>query len=424
MADRSSDALNISTRHGLGEAATMVVILAFVMNLMSRGMGETFAVFLLPIESEMGWTRATLAGIYALYMGAHGLAGIVVGWFVDRVGPRAVYTGGLGLYGLAFSLAQFGTVPWHFYLTTGVIAGVAMTAIGMTTATVLITRWYQGLRARQLSPAISITYAGMGAGVMLWIPVTQILIDSIGWRQTYRVLGLILFAGAVVVYLLPWQRLSRPTDPGLSTTSKAGAGSHTSGGSDLRSALRTPVFWSLFTILFVTAVAIYLVSPQMVAYLVSVGFGATTASLAFSGHGFLTVFGIAGTGWLAGQYGSKRIVTMSYAMTITGIIGLATLMAFPVLILLALAIVPLGLSQGSRGPIVSAQASRVFAGRGLGAIYGAMTMGVGLGGMIGTWLSGVLYDLSGGYAPAYALSVMCALIGVFVFWRIRDPALR
>ncbi|MEC9328627.1 MAG: MFS transporter, partial [Pseudomonadota bacterium] len=119
--------MNISTRHGLGEAATMVVILAFVMNLMSRGMGETFAVFLLPIESEMGWTRATLTGIYALYMGAHGLAGIVVGWFVDRVGPRAVYTGGLVLYGLAFSLAQFGTVPWHFYLTTGVIAGVAMT---------------------------------------------------------------------------------------------------------------------------------------------------------------------------------------------------------------------------------------------------------------------------------------------------------
>ena len=117
-------------------------------------------------------------------------------------------------------------------------------------------------------------------------------------------------------------------------------------------------------------------------------------------------------------------MTLSYAMTITGIIGLATLMAFPVLILLALAIVPLGLSQGSRGPIVSAQASRVFAGRGLGAIYGAMTMGVGLGGMIGTWLSGVLYDLSGGYTPAYVLSVMCALIGVFVFWRIRDPALR
>ncbi|GIS89192.1 MAG: hypothetical protein CM1200mP18_19020 [Gammaproteobacteria bacterium] len=48
-----------STRHGLRETATLVVILAFVMNLLSRGFGETFAVFLLPIESEMGWTRTT-----------------------------------------------------------------------------------------------------------------------------------------------------------------------------------------------------------------------------------------------------------------------------------------------------------------------------------------------------------------------------
>ena len=158
-------ALNPPTGHGLTQAATMAVILAFVMNLMSRGMGETFAVFLLPIESDMGWTRATLTGIYALYMGAHGLAGIIVGWFADRLGPRVVYVGGLGLYGSAFLLAQFGTAPWHFYLTSGVLAGVAMTAIGMTTATVLIARWYQGQRAAQLSPAIAITYAGMGAGV-------------------------------------------------------------------------------------------------------------------------------------------------------------------------------------------------------------------------------------------------------------------
>jgi MFS family permease len=177
-------------------------------------------------------------------------------------------------------------------------------------------------------------------------------------------------------------------------------------------------------ILFVTAIAIYLVSPQMVAYLVSVGFGATTASLAFSAHGFLTVFGIAGTGWLAGKYGSRRVATLSYGMTITGVIGLAVLMAFPLFILMALAIIPLGLSQGSRGPIVSAEASRVFAGRGLGAIYGGMTMGVGLGGMIGTWLSGVLYDLSGGYMPAFMLSVLCAVAGVFVFWGIREPARR
>ncbi|HIF80011.1 MAG TPA: MFS transporter [Gammaproteobacteria bacterium] len=404
------------TRHGLRETATLVVILAFVMNLLSRGIGETFAVFLLPIESEMGWSRTTLAGIYAIYMGAHGLAAVVIGWFVDRVGPRVVYTIGLLAYGLAFLLAQFGTEPWHFYLTTGVMAGIAMTAIGMTTATVLITRWYHGPRARQLSPAIGIAYSGMGAGVILWIPITNQLIEMLGWRETYRTLGIILCVLAVIVYVLPWSKLQ------LTPLPLSRFGSVLGGSKDghLRAALKTKMFWLLFVIMFITAVAMYLVGPQMVAYLVSVGFDSTVASLAFSINGFLTVFGIAGTGWLARYFGMKRVATISYAMSITAVILLACLTVLPVMALLALAILPLGLSQGARGPIVSVQASQAFSGQGLGAIYGAITMGVGLGGMSGAWLSGVFYDVTGGYVLSYSVSVVCALAGVGLFWMMRE----
>ena len=404
------------TRHGLRETATLVVILAFVMNLLSRGIGETFAVFLLPIESEMGWSRTTLAGIYAIYMGAHGLAAVVIGWFVDRVGPRVVYTIGLLAYGLAFLLAQFGTEPWHFYLTTGVMAGIAMTAIGMTTATVLITRWYHGPRARQLSPAIGIAYSGMGAGVILWIPITNQLIEMLGWRETYRTLGIILCVLAVIVYVLPWSKLQ------LTPLPLSRFGSVLGGRKDghLRAALKTKMFWLLFVIMFITAVAMYLVGPQMVAYLVSVGFDSTVASLAFSINGFLTVFGIAGTGWLARYFGMKRVATISYAMSITAVILLACLTVVPVMALLALAILPLGLSQGARGPIVSVQVSQAFSGQGLGAIYGAITMGVGLGGMSGAWLSGVFYDVTGGYVLSYSVSVVCALAGVGLFWMIRE----
>ena len=404
------------TRHGLRETATLVVILAFVMNLLSRGIGETFAVFLLPIESEMGWSRTTLTGIYAIYMGAHGLAAVVIGWFVDRVGPRVVYTIGLLAYGLAFLLAQFGTEPWHFYLTTGVMAGIAMTAIGMTTATVLITRWYHGPRARQLSPAIGIAYSGMGAGVILWIPITNALIEMLGWRETYRTLGIILCVLAVIVYVLPWSKLQ------LTPLPMSRFGSVLGGSKDghLRAALKTKMFWLLFVIMFITAVAMYLVGPQMVAYLVSVGFDSTVASLAFSINGFLTVFGIAGTGWLARYFGMKRVATISYAMSITAVILLACLTVLPVMALLALAILPLGLSQGARGPIVSVQASQAFSGQGLGAIYGAITMGVGLGGMSGAWLSGVFYDVTGGYVLSYSVSVVCALAGVGLFWMMRE----
>ena len=92
----------------------------------------------------------------------------------------------------------------------------------------------------------------------------------------------------------------------------------------------------------------------------------------------------------------------------------------PVMALLILAILPLGLSQGARGPIVYVLVSRAFSGQVLGAIYVAMTMGVGLGGMSGTWLSGVFYDVTGGYILSYCISVVCALMGVGLFWMIRE----
>jgi len=173
-------------------------------------------------------------------------------------------------------------------------------------------------------------------------------------------------------------------------------------------------------IMFITAVAMYLVGPQLVAYLVSVGFDSTVASLAFSINGFLTVFGIAGTGWLATHFGMKRVATVSYAMSITAFLFLICLSMNPVMILLVLAILPLGLSQGARGPIVSVLVSRAFSGQGLGAVYGAMTMGVGLGGMSGTLLSGVFYDMTGGYILSYCVSVVCALTGVGLFWTIQE----
>ena len=99
---------------------------------------------------------------------------------------------------------------------------------------------------------------------------------------------------------------------------------------------------------------------------------------------------------------------------------LGCLTVLPVMALLALAILPLGLSQGARGPIVSVQASQAFSGKGLGEIYGAITMGVGLGGMSGAWLSGVFYDVTGGYVLSYSVSVVCALAGVGLFWMIRE----
>ena len=323
---------------------------------------------------------------------------------------------GLLLYSAAFFLAQFATVPWHLFVTTGVVAGVAMTSIGMTTATVLLAAWYSGELERFRPMAISVTCAGLGAGVILWVPIAHILIEHSGWRTAYLWLGVATLSLTGIVYVLPWDPLARPL---LNRKEKT----HTPIRLDRKAILiivGQPTFWALFGVLFLTAIAIYAISPQLVAYLVASGFGKTIATMAYSFAGMMALFGIATTGWLASRFGSRRVATVTYAMTIMGLLGLSLLMHSPHLMLLCAAILPLGLSQGSRGLIVSTLVSRLYPATSLGLVHGAITMGVGLGGMVGASLSGLLVDLTGGYSASFAIALMAGGLACSLFWWVKD----
>ena len=86
-------------------AALGVLAAAFAFNLVGRGSGETYTVFLLPLEREFGWSRSQLTGVYATYLLVGGLLAPFVGTLFDRIGPRAVYLGGLGCAAAAYLLA-------------------------------------------------------------------------------------------------------------------------------------------------------------------------------------------------------------------------------------------------------------------------------------------------------------------------------
>ena len=263
--------------------------------------------------------------------------------------------------------------------------------------------------------AISVTY-GLGARVILWVPIAHLLIEHSGWRTAYLWLGVATLSLTGIVYVLPWDRLARPL---LERQEKTHSPIHL----DRKAILiivGQPTFWALFGVLFLTAIAIYTISPQLVTYLVASGFGKTIATMAFSVTGMMALFWIATTGWLVSRFGSRRVATVTYVMTIMGLLGLSLLMHSPHLIFLCAAILQLGLSQGSRGPIVSTLVSRLYPATSLGLVHGAVTMGVGLGGMVGASLSGLLVDLTGGYSASFAIAVMAGGLACSLFWWVKD----
>jgi fucose permease len=106
-------------------------------------------------------------------------------------------------------------------------------------------------------------------------------------------------------------------------------------------------------------------------------------------------------------------------------VGIGCLMAVAAVPSLALVVgfvVLFGGNQGARGPMVATLAARLFGGRGLSAIYGAITTGLGFGGAIASYASGWLHDLTGGYVASFAMAMTLAFLGMLPFWLV--PELR
>src|SRR5262249_7460591 len=102
-----------------GAAAGAVLAVVFVLHLLGRAAGETYAVFLLPLEREFGWARSQLTSVYSAYLLVGGFIAPLVGLVFDRLGPRVVYPAGLLALSTAFFLASTLGDLWQFYVFIG-----------------------------------------------------------------------------------------------------------------------------------------------------------------------------------------------------------------------------------------------------------------------------------------------------------------
>ena len=385
-----------------------LVFFCLIMAAVGRGMGDTYAIFLLPLSQDLGWDRSNIASIYAVYIGAMGVFSPLSGYLFDRFGSRFIYVFGILCLGADYWAAGNLTSLWHFYLALGLLTGLGASLIWQVPAQSLVSRWFD----RHLGTVIALVYAGYGFGILILAPIAQILIDNYGWRLTYQQFGVVFLCLVPIILLIPWKVIERgaPNNPRRTSTGRA------EGGHTLRSAVKLPVFWIMFAIYFLTAFAIFGVSVQSVAYLVELGFGELEAAGAFGLAGMLSFAGMFLTGVAADKFGNSLVATISYFLTISGVLGLAALQFFSYEGLVLLWIIPYGLSMGARGPIIATLMAKLFSGKGLGAIYGMIMMGQGLGAGLSAWCGGLIYDFTDGYNLMFCISVVSALICIALFW--------
>jgi len=248
------------------------------------------------------------------------------------------------------------------------------------TGSLLVSRWF----GPRLPAALAVVASSAGAGVLLLVPLAQILIDHAGWRGAYHVLGGAMLAGAVPLLLLPWRRIGAGSG-GRSVPARPDDDAWTLG-----SALRHHAFWALFSIFFFTGAGMFAISAQVVTYLVEAGFPPLQAATAWGFSGVLLVAGMLTVSWLDGLLGRRRAILLAYGLTISGILMLWWLSRHPSIWLLAGFLLCFGSTMGSRGPLVAAAAMSIFRGKRVGTIMGTISIGAGLGAAIGSWAGGLI----------------------------------
>jgi MFS family permease len=403
------DTRRTATRTGLA-----VLGVSFTLSVLGRGLGESFTVFLLPISQSFGWDRAEVVSIYSLTALCGGLASPLIGRLFDRSGPRAVFTLGMALLSGALLAAAYASELWQFQLSIGVSVGFGIACIGNVPNSILLGRWF----GKRLPTAMAVVYSATGAGVLIMLPIAQILIDRFGWRGAYQCFGFVVLLLLLPLLILPWRRFGA----GSEHLAKTEAHDLVDEGWTLLGAMRHHAFWALFCTFFFTAIGMYAISPQVVAYLIDAGFPPLQAATAWGFSGVVLLFGMLGVSWLDGIIGRRPSVLFSYAMSIVGIIMLWLLRWYPNYALLTGFVVCFGSMIGSRGPLLTATAMKIFRGERVGTIYGTITIGSGLGSAFGSWSGGLIHDWSHSYDLLIAFALVSVLLGMIPFLVV--PALR
>lgn len=397
--------------------AFVVLFLAFAANMVGRGVGDAFMVFVLPLSEEFGWRRAQVSSVYSVYLLTNGLSAPLTGMLIDRLGPRVVYPLGLVLLGAACLLAGHLSAIWQFQAALGVLAGMGTSMLGMVPASMLISRWFR----ERVSTAMGIAYAGFGTGTIVFAPLAQHSIELQGWRGTYEAMGFGLLALLPILLLLPWRRIA----PAAARPTRAERAAGPSRFELLKGALRSRAYWQIALLFSFTALTTFSVITQVVPFLVESGLTPLEAATAFGTAGLLSVFGIPASGWAGDRLGFRTTVTASFAASFIGIVALMIFSFMPSATWLVIVwIATFGTMQGARGPIVSSLAVRNFAGPGYATIYGTLFAWMSMAGAAGGLIAGLLYDLTGGYRAGFIFSMLTVLVAVAPFWVRRPLAAR
>jgi MFS family permease len=397
-----------------GSYRWIVVSVSTAVNALAWAARSTFALFYVALLEEFGWGRGPTALGYSLSWLCFVVFAPVAGWLNDRWGARTVVTIGGLILGLALALTGQVTSLTQYYVSFGILgaAGIAGIVIPSTT---IVTRWF----VRSRGTAMGILSTGNPISAMAFYPVNAWLILALGWRSALIAFGGIVAAATVSLALL---YRAPPTGEERAPGDAEGPRGARSAGEEwtLRRALRSSRLWAAFAMTVLGTIGFQIVATHQVAHAVDRGFQQATVVWLFAFGAGCTMAGNLLGGWLSDQLGRGWVFALGSIVAIAGI-GCLALTNGPRDLPLLLLYTASGFGFGMRIAQLSAIPADVFSGPHLGAILGVVQAGGGLGGAIGPFLGGWLFDLTGSYGLAFLAAGIAIAGSAVAAWLATRP---
>jgi MFS family permease len=389
-------------RGPLAWRTALILACGCLIALIGFGARSGLGFFLTPMSSAHGWGRDVFALALAIQMLLWGAAQPVAGALADRYGATPALSVGAVLYALGLASMAYASTPGMLHLTAGAVIGFGLAGSSFT---VVIGAFGKLMPPQWRSLAFGAGTAAGSFGQFLFSPLAVALIDSAGWQET-----LVIFA-AVVLLIMPLSlALASPRQAGGPTAATNQA--QQSVAQALSEALGHKSYVLLVLGFFTCGFQIFFIAVHLPAYLVDRGLPAQVGGWALASIGLFNIIGAIAAGWLAGLMPKRYLLSFIYFGRAAAILVYILLppSTFATLVFGAV----MGLFWLSTVPPTSGLVAVMFGTRWLAMLFGFVFFSHQVGGFLGVWLGGVLFERTGSYDVVWWLSILLGVLSAVI----------
>jgi MFS family permease len=388
-----------------------IVAVCFVIQGASIGALFAYGVLFTELEAEFGWSRATISGASSMAFLIMGALAIVAGKLNDHIGPKLLIVGSAVCFGTGYAMLSTISAPWELYALYGVLVGIGLSTHDVVTLST-VARWF--VRKRGMMSGIA--KVGTGCGQVVVPMIASALIAAYGWRINCLVIGV----ATMVILVVAGLALRRdPREIGLRPDGDAPVGGVAAAGRagiTLGTALRASSFWILCLVELASFFCLFTIMVHIVPHAIDLGLAPVTAALVLSAIGGLSIAGRLAVGMVNDTIGGKRSLIICFVVLAC---ALAMLQVADRAVLLFVFAGVYGFAHGGLLTVISPTVAELFGTDSHGVLFGIVLFCGTLGGALGPWLAGALFDSSGSYSVAFLLLTGVALLGVVLLLMLR-----